>query len=111
VLLASALAWYLFGGGLSNNGSGVDQVRTDLQSTRTEQRQAIERIESITTGLENSESEAGRISEGLGGIADTVTTVEGRINESQSQLTTSADLLREGQRILKQVRERGQVGE
>ena len=91
--------------------SGADQVRADISAAGREQQAAIERIERVENGLANNASEAGRISEGLGSVAESIAGVEKRIDSSQGKLTDSAGLIAEGQRILGQVRARCQSRE
>lgn len=106
----TVLYWFMFCRGIPDTGSGIDKARTDIQSARDKQQSAIDRLGTVETGLDRSTAEAGRISTGLKDTAGAITTVEGRITESENRLNSSAGLIAEGKSILGQIRARGKVG-
>jgi peptidoglycan hydrolase CwlO-like protein len=109
LLVGLCIAWYLFGT-VQHDRSGADRVRTDISAAQREQQAAAERLGAIENGLDASAAEAGRVSGGLGGVAESIAGAESRIDSSQGKLTDSAGLIAEGQRILAGIRARGQVG-
>ncbi len=84
-LLAIGLTWYLLGP-VQHDRSGADQVRTDISAVEREQQAAVDRVERVENGLADSAAEAGRVSAGLGGVAEAVAGVESRIDSSQGKL-------------------------
>jgi methyl-accepting chemotaxis protein len=112
LLVVGFIAWdVLCGGNISNNGNGADAVRTELESVSDKQQSAIDGLTNIEAGLDDSQREAGAISEGLGDVADSIGTVEERINDSETRAKSSAELISESQSILSRVRERGKTGD
>jgi len=103
--------WYMFSGGIPDNGSGIDKARTNLQSTGSKQSEAIGRLDTIGTGLDSGAAEADRISAGLKDTADTITAAKDRIGQSKSELVGSTNLFAECKQILRTVRERGPARE
>ena len=110
LLIVGFIAWDVFGGNVSNSGSGADAVRSDLSAVGQQQQAAIDGLGRIENGLDSGAAEAGRVSAGLGDTAKSITTVENRIDGSEAKLTDSAGLIAEGERILATVRARGQSG-
>ena len=108
LLVASVAVWYCFGPGrVPDHRGGADQVRTDIQSAMGEQSSAIERLGTITAGLDDSAAKAGELSARVGTAADTVAAVESRISDGEDRTRTSQQLIAEGQRIVGQIRARG----
>jgi hypothetical protein len=108
LLIAGIVAWNVLSG--DNNGSGVNQVRSDIRSAAEQQQSAIDGIKSVEAGLDAGQKQAGTISAGLGDAAKSINTVEDRIDASSDKLRTSADLIAEGKSIVERVRKRGQSG-
>lgn len=109
LLLAGAIAWYMFGR-VPCDGERINEIRTDIQSIGDQQQTAIEGLGRIENGLSDSAAEAGRVSTGLGDVAESVTSIEDRISASQERVRDSAELIREGKSILAGIRARGQAG-
>ena len=112
LLVASVAVWYCFGPGrVPDHRGGADQVRTDIQSAMGEQSSAIERLGTITAGLDDSAAKAGELSARIGAAADAIADVESRISEGEERTRTSQQLIEEGQRILTKIRARGASGD
>lgn len=110
LLVAVAVAaWYLFSS-IPNDRGRVDQIGADIHTARDQQQSAAERLDTIQGGLDNSASETGRISGGLGSVAETISGAAERVDTSQERIANSQQLVREGQRILAAVHKRGQGG-
>ena len=109
VFIAAFFTWYLFG--LYDNGNRTDAIRDQLDAVSRDQQSAIDRLGSIESGLDDSQKQVGRISDTVSEAAGSVDAAKGRIQQSQERLRTSSEIIEDCQRILKQVRERGQVGE
>lgn len=90
VVIACIALWYIFSSG--HNGSGADETRDSIQSTRTEQQAA---------GREITESKH-IVTE----VRTTNTAIKREIDESRTINKSSAELIAEGKRILQQIRER-----
>jgi methyl-accepting chemotaxis protein len=101
---------YMFGPGLFGGRARVDQVRDNIQSAGDQQQQAAQRLDTIKTGLDTSAAESGRVSTGLGKIADTIAGTERRIDSSKDQSNDSASLIAEGKRIVEQIKQRNKTG-
>ncbi|AIF54096.1 hypothetical protein [Pelosinus sp. UFO1] len=110
LFIVGVLGWFMFGRGIPDTGSAIDQTRSNLSTVGDKQQSAIERLDVIENGLTNSADKACAISAGIGNTTKSINSVEGRITESQDRLKSSAGLITEGKSILRQVRERGQVG-
>lgn len=110
VLVVFLAGWYLFGN-VSDNSGRIDSIRSELDTVKSNQSTAIKRLDTIEAGLDDSQKQAGRIAESIGESAKSVGTVEERITIDQGKLTDSTSLIADCQRILAEVRERGQVGE
>lgn len=114
--VAVCVCAYVFGPDLISGNGRVDQVKDNLSTVRSEQSSAIGNIGAAKDGINIGSAEAGRIAEGIGKVAEGVRGVEtsldssnGKVNSSTNISTDSAGLIAEGQRILEQVRKRGQT--
>jgi len=107
VLVAGYVCWDVFGT-VSGYEQRIGELRNDISAVREQQRTVINRLGAIENGLDASADEAGRISEGLGSVAGEIATVEGRVTESQDRARDSTGLIRQGQSILDQIKQRGQ---
>ena len=109
LLFAAIVFWFSFGPGrVPDNGNGADQIRADIQSAGEQQSAAIDRLGTIETGLDDSATKAGELSAGIESIASSIDSVAIRIAIGENRLADSQQLIEEGQRILNQVRARGQ---
>ena len=108
VLFCAGIAYWLSFSSIPNNRTGADAVRADIQSVISEQSRAIDRLGTIETGLDDSATKAGELSAGIESIASSIDSVAIRIAIGENRLADSQQLIEEGQRILNQVRARGQ---
>ena len=108
-LFVALAGWYLLSSGLPDHGVGSDKIRADIQSAIEQQSSAAERLSSIEAGLDDSASKVGDLSAGAAVIAESVTSAQGRIDESAQRAQSSQRLVEDGQRILGQIRSRGQI--
>jgi septal ring factor EnvC (AmiA/AmiB activator) len=93
---------------VSNNRTGIESIRSELDIVKQSQQSAIKRIIAIETGISRSADRVGQVSTGLATNAGRISTIEQRIETSQTELTTSAELIASCQRITYHVRQRGQ---
>ena len=109
-VLAVGIFWFSFSS-VSDNRSGADQIRADIQSAGEQQSAAIDRLGTIEAGLDDSAAKAGELSAGIGNTAEAIAGIESRIGEGAERTRTSQQLAREGRRILQTIRERGTISQ
>jgi hypothetical protein len=104
VLIAIIVAYNVFSGSnLPNNGTTANTVRSELGTAISQQSEAIRTVKSVETGLGNSVKS-------VSGIESTVSHVAGTNATSITTATDSAELIKDCQRILSEVRTRGKSG-
>lgn len=104
LLVAIYIAYDVFGSG--NIGSRGSEISNNIQSTRDQQQSAIVGVGNAENIINDQSAEVGRISEGVGGVATSIKTLEPGIEESINRSKSSADLIREGQSIIQRVQQR-----
>ena len=108
-ILGAVFGYSLGAERVQDNGNGADAVRGDIQSAVSQQSSAADRLSSIEAGLDDSAAKAGDLSTGATVIAESVTSAQGRIDESAKGAERSELLIEEGQRILESIRARGPI--
>lgn len=106
ILLSIFLLWSVYG--ISDNGGGIDTVRSELGTTQSEQHSVTNSLGTVESGLIEAGNTASGISEQLQEARTTNTNIINRNTKSESYVGSSGELITDCQRILKQVRERGQ---
>jgi peptidoglycan hydrolase CwlO-like protein len=101
LIIVSILACLFLCGGISDNGAGIESVREQLNSAATTERELTEGIESAEARTENIQE---RVSKSEAGI-DAATN---RAEDVERNITSSGELIKECQRILENVRARGE---
>ena len=110
VVLAGLACWYLFGY-VSDQRARTDAIRDQLDAVSNSQQSVIDRLGKLENGLADSQKQVERISGTVGAAAGAVNSAQERIEQSQERVRTSAEILADCQRILREVRARGQSGE
>ena len=108
-MLIVTVALCLYGWHVSDDGTGADRVRGDINAARDKQQSAIDRLEFIEGGLTTSIGTAQEIARGLGGVEKTIGNAQDRIGASEVRAIRSAELIGQGKSILDGIRKRGQV--
>lgn len=88
---------------ISNNGTRAAQVRRDIHSALTEQREITERIDRLQDG-------AGQVTGSLEKGATGVDKAAIANLRAEILVSESGELIAEGQRIIQSIRSRGQTG-
>lgn len=101
VLLMAACFWICGGKKLPDNGAGVESIGEQLDSAAGEQREITERIKSAEDRTQNIQ---GGIEQGEARI-DNATE---RVENIERSITSTGELIAECQRILENVRRRGE---
>jgi uncharacterized membrane protein len=101
IVLISYKVWSN-GNVVSDNGTGVDTVRSELGTAINQQSTAIATTKSIETGLNDSIKSVGNIESTVSHATATNTT-------SIATATDSASLIADCQRILRDVRKSGKI--
>lgn len=101
LLIGFAGSWYVFRY-VSDDASGTEPIRADIQRVADTQSAAIRGLDSIA-------GETGRISDEIGSIESGIKETAGRITESQNRIGSSSELIAEGRSILAEIRARGKI--
>lgn len=118
VLILAFVGWYMFSTrSISNNGSGADNAQSDIRSASDKQSDAIGRVDSVESRLDDSSAtvgnvsgEIGAVSGGIGDSSTTISTVQERLDDSEARLDRNTDLIKQGKLIVNTVQKRSPVG-
>jgi len=90
-------------GNVSNNGSGADAVRTELDSAGKLINSSLESARNAERGIEGAEN-------AIRGSLERIEAIESRDTEIAGRLGESLRINRESQSIIQGIRKRGQAG-
>jgi len=110
VVLIGLLAYFVYCSNVYDNGNGIDAIRAGLSDIKAKQQSAIDRLGVVENGLTDSQKRVDEISNSVRTATDAVDSAESRIEQSQVRVESSANAIITCESILRQVRERGQVG-
>ena len=103
-----AVAIGVFGFGIFNHGSGTDTTGEHLRRIEDGQRDLAARIESISQGIDRSTKTVERVAERVDEVERTIDDAQSRIESGAVRLGENQQRIETGQRILQEVRKRGQ---
>lgn len=101
LIIVSILACLFLCGGISDNGAGIKSVREQLGSAETTERE-------ITDGIESAEGRTKNIQDGIEQGEAAIDNAEERADCIEENLTDADGLIAGCQRILENVRVRGE---
>lgn len=104
------ITWNVFSrNDVSNNGVGVNTVRTELNTAITGQQATIDKLGEINKGLGKSADTVGRISDRIADSESRVTQISTDLSDSSAILKRDAGIIESSAEILRRVRERSEV--
>jgi predicted negative regulator of RcsB-dependent stress response len=111
LLIAGVVACDVFGkSDVSDNTTGVTNVRTGLTTTATEQRAVSAGLDNIAKGIDTSTGQSKAIAGYVNSATINISSTQIRLGTDQNTLTDSGAILKRDLGILQQVRARGTVG-
>lgn len=100
--------WALFRSDIYNDGSRIDEIRDNISGVKEQQRSTIKRLESVESGLADSQGRLGEIQEGIRATEKNLDGIASGIEQSAERTRTDTGRIAEGERILAAIRERSQ---
>lgn len=88
--------------GLSDNGGGVDDARSELN-------RAIENQQQLADGIDRVEGRVEAITDGIDGSAEGMRSAQNRLDRIEEDIGRAEGLITECQRIIGGIRERGEA--
>jgi len=111
VIAISVACYFMFSGGISNNGGGIDRIQSELAADQNTSQSITNGLGTIEQGIDNSLESVGRIESRNQSIENSVTTVIERNKTDQNRLLTIDELITRNEQINDGVRERGKTGD
>lgn len=109
VLFIVLSLWYIFSTSVHNNGGAADDIRSELRRAGKSIESAIERTESIETGLKRSEEAINHSQSAIGESEKRVDSIQERAATLEKGLAELSDRIAGSKQIIKGIREAGKA--
>lgn len=112
LLVVGVVAWDVLrsGNNVSDNGVTADTITNDIRSVGYQQQSAITGVGNAQDRINDGSAEVGRVSEGIGTVAESIKHSQSGLEESITRSKSSADLIAEGKSILRTIQQGNDSG-